>query len=106
MVTSRNAKGIDIIAYNQNATKTRTIQVKALSKRDPVPFGSNLDNLIADYFIVCRNVFSEEPEIFIAKANEIKDRIHEGVKEGRKSYWLHSKDHEIFRDKWNKIGDG
>jgi len=31
--TSRNAKGVDIVIYNQDATKKHTIQVKALTKK-------------------------------------------------------------------------
>ena len=29
--TSRNARGVDVVIYNQTATQTHTIQVKALS---------------------------------------------------------------------------
>lgn len=104
--TSRNAKGVDIIIYNQKATKTYTIQVKALSKRDPVPLGSNLENLIADYIVICTNVFKEKPETFVAKIYEIRNKIHEGVKDGKKSYWLQPKSYEVFKDGWNKIGYG
>ena len=70
--TSRNAKGVDIVIYNQDATTTHTIQIKALSKKDPVPLGNNLDNLIAKYLIICRSVFDENPEIFIAEIDQIK----------------------------------
>jgi hypothetical protein len=102
--TSRNARGVDIVIYNQRATQTHTIQVKALSKKSSVPLGNNLGNLIAEYLIICRNVFDEKPEIFIAKVNEIKKRIGKGVKDGRVSYWLVEKKYEIFKDKWDKIG--
>jgi len=106
--TSRNARGIDIIIYSQNAKRAHTIQVKALSKRDPVPLGSNLNNLFADYLIICRKVFDERPEIFIAKIDEIKSSgvIHEGEKNGRKSYWFQPRDYEKFRDNWEIIGEG
>lgn len=36
MPTARNAKGVDILIYNYDASVTRSIQVKALSKRSPV----------------------------------------------------------------------
>ena len=42
MPTSRNARGIDIIAYNREGTKFIGIQVKTLSKRNPVPLGKVL----------------------------------------------------------------
>lgn len=37
MPTARNARGVDVIAYNRACTKTISIQVKTLSKRSPVP---------------------------------------------------------------------
>ena len=104
--TSRNARGIDIVIYNQDATCTHTIQVKTLSKKSPVPLGSKLDNLIAEYLIVCREVFNEKPEVFVIKIDEqIKNRIHKGIKEGRKSYWFQPKNYEEFKDNWDIIGD-
>ncbi len=104
--TSRNAKGIDIIIYSQDATRTHTIQVKTLSKKSPVP-GMKKDSLIAEYLIVCRNVFDEKPEVFISKIADIKNRIHEGMNErGKKSYWLQPKDYEEFKDNWDIIGGG
>lgn len=84
---------------------SKSIQVKALTKKSPVPFGNNLGSFIAEYFVVCRNVF-DELEIFIAEIDKIKGRIHEGNKDGRKSYWLQPKDYEEFKDKWDIIGDG
>ena len=37
MPTARNARGIDLIAYNQDGSKFIGVQVKSLSKRNPVP---------------------------------------------------------------------
>src|ERR671938_476270 len=68
--TSRNARGIDVMIYSQDAVRKYTIQVKALSKRAPVPLGSKLDNLYADYLIICGNVL-KEPEIFLTKITDI-----------------------------------
>jgi len=104
--TSRNARGVDLVIYSQDAIRTHTIQIKSLSKKDPVPLGSNLDNLIAEYLIICRKVFDEKPEIFIAKIDGIGDLIHEGIKGGRKSYWFQPRDYEDFKDEWDMIGDG
>jgi len=104
--TSRNAKGVDAIIYHQNGTKTHTVQIKALTKKAPVPFGSKIENMIAEFVIICRSVREEKPEIFVATKNEIKENIHRQVKNGKVSYWLEPKDCEQFRDKWNKIGKG
>ncbi|MDE1842145.1 MAG: hypothetical protein KGH95_00685 [Thaumarchaeota archaeon] len=104
--TSRNAKGVDAVIYNQNGKSTHTIQIKALTKRDPVPFGNNMDNVIAEFVIICRNVREEKPEIFVATHNEIKNKIHKGEKDGKVSYWLQPKQYEGFKDNWDKIGTG
>ena len=106
--TSRNTKGVDIIIFSQKAHRRYTIQVKSLSKKDPVPLGSSLENLFGDYLIICRKVFDDKPEIFIAKISDIKDGslIHEGIRNERKSYWLQPKDYEQFKDNWEIVGEG
>ena len=103
--TSRNARGIDIMIYSQDAVRKYTIQVKALSKIAPVPLGSKLDNLYADYLIICGNVL-KQPEIFVTKIANIMSSIHKGEKDGRFSYWLQPKDFERFKDNWDVIGNG
>lgn len=104
--TSRNARGVDILIYDQNAQRKYTIQVKSLSERNPVPLGNSKDNLIADFLIVTRNVMEGigKPECYIMTPESIKDRIHEGNnKDGKKSYWLQPKDYEEFLDNWGII---
>ena len=105
--TTRNAKGVDVVIYSQDAKKSYTIQVKALSKRNPVPFGKK-PNLIADFVAVVINVMDEEklPEVFIIKTEDVKKRLHKGEKNGRVSYWLQPKDYEEYKGKWEIIGDG
>ncbi len=106
--TSRNAKGIDIIAYNQKATKTITIQVKTLSSKNPVPLGNGLDNLIADFIVICRNIITGYPECFILTPKEVNQLVHRGEKDNRVSYWLQPKnyDNDNFCEKWERIGLG
>lgn len=106
--TSRNTKGIDIIIFSEKAKRTHTIQVKSLSKENPVPLGNSLENLFAEYLIICRRVLDEKPEIFIANIEELKNGgvIHEGVKNNKKSYWLQPKAYEEFENKWDVIGEG
>ncbi len=65
MPTARNARGIDILIYSQEATRTHTVQVKALSRRSPVPLGTKLEGLFGDFFIICRNVALDSPECFV-----------------------------------------
>jgi hypothetical protein len=104
--TSRNARGIDLVIYSRDAKRTHTIQVKSLSKKSPVPLGYRQDSLIAEYLIVCTKVFDEKPEVYVMKIDAIRDSIHEGIKDGRKSYWLQPKNYEEFKDKWKLIGNG
>jgi hypothetical protein len=107
MPTSRNARGIDILIYSQDATRKHTIQVKTLSRRSPVPPGGKDDNSIflADYLIVCR-IVSDTPEVFITKPENIRNNIHRGEKDGRISYWLQPMQYEMYKDNWDEIGVG
>jgi hypothetical protein len=108
MPTTRNAKGIDILVYSQDALRTLTIQVKSLSRRSPVPLGNKLDNLLANYVIICRNVIEETPQCFILTPEEIRDLVHKGEKNGKISFWLQPRDYEIekFRENWARTGSG
>ena len=108
MPTARNARGIDILIYSQDAAVTHTIQVKALSQRNPVPLGGKLDGLFGDFFVICRNVAQEVPECFVLTPEEVRGLAHKGEKDGKISYWLEPKQYEAdqFRDKWERIGKG
>ncbi len=104
MPTSRNARGVDVVIYDQKATKSHTIQVKSLSKRSPAPFGSTLNSLIAEYVFIVNNVFNE-PNLYIINTPTAKPLIHEGLKDGKKSYWFQPNDYERFKDNWAIIAD-
>lgn len=109
MPTARNARGIDLVAYSEDAKTKLAIQVKALSKKTPVPLGGLLDNLFGDYLIICREVLSaKEPDCFILTPSEVRKLAHRGEKEGRVSYWLQPKDYDSanFRNCWTRIGVG
>src|SRR5437867_12690964 len=86
------------------AAKTlHTVQVKSLSRRNPVPFGTSKETLLAEYVIICRNVHENKPQVFIARTQEILQLIHT-VAGG--SLWLEPKSYEGFEGRWDKIGDG
>jgi hypothetical protein len=108
MPTARNARGIDILIYSQDATRTSAIQVKALSRRSPVPLGGKLDGLLGDFFIICRNVALDAPECFILTPAEVRKLAHRGEKDTKISYWLQPKQYEEvqFHEKWDRIGKG
>ncbi|MDD9821237.1 MAG: hypothetical protein OXR07_10240 [Nitrospira sp.] len=113
--TSRNARGVDVIIYSQDAQIMHTIQVKTLSRRNAVPLGSNLDTLFADFFAVCvrtvePNSGADEPnpECFVLRKEELLNGKSEWGKGKKKGYWLECKDYEndTFRERWDKIGHG
>lgn len=107
MPTTRNARGIDIIAYNKSGTEFIGVQVKALSKRDPVPLGNSLDKIMGDYWLIVNNV-TKEPNAFVMKPDEVKALAHRGEKDGTVSYWLQpvSYDTPEFKEAWYRIGPG
>lgn len=105
MPTSRNARGIDIIAYSPDGTHFKGVQVKALSKGSPVPLGGTLDKIMGDVWIIVSNAISETPATFLMLPNEVKERAHRGEKDGRVSFWLQPRDYnqDQFRNAWYRI---
>ncbi len=110
MPTSRNARGIDILCYSQDGKRTVTIQVKALSKRSPVPLGHSLDHLIANFVVVVRNAAAKppaQPQSFILTPEEVGEGVHVS-KDGKDSHWLQPREYEAdaFHEAWGRIGEG
>ncbi len=108
MPTARNARGIDIVAYNRNGKRYLGIQVKALSKRTPVPLGKSLENIMGDFWVIVNGVASSNPTAFILTPGEVKERAHRGEKDGRVSFWLQPSAYDVdqFREAWARIGRG
>lgn len=108
MPTARNARGVDILAYSPDASRKRLIQVKTLSKKNPVPLGEDTRNLIADYFVICRNADSpsSSPECFVMALSDVKRLAQRREKDGKASYWLEQKDyvHDEYREAWDLLG--
>lgn len=104
MPTARNARGIDILAYDADATTFRALQVKALSKRAPVPLGTSLEKVMGDFWIIVNNL-AVRPQSYILTPDEVKRLAHRGEKEGRISYWLQPKDYAVepFLEAWDRI---
>ena len=107
MPTARNARGIDIIAYKKNGTDFIGIQVKTLSKRNPVPLGNSLDKVMGEFWIIVNNV-TIAPNSFILLPAEITKLAHKGEKNGFISWWLQptSYDKPEFKEAWHRIGYG
>lgn len=107
MPTARNARGVDIVAYSRDASRFIAVQVKALSKRAPVPLGTDLDRCMGDYWVIVNKIASA-PTAFVLLPSEVKERARRGEKQGRVSYWLQPTDYDqgCFREAWDRIGKG
>lgn len=75
MPTARNARGVDIIAYSRDASRFVGVQVKALSKRNPVPLGTSLDKVMGDFWIIVNKV-ATAPSAYIMLPSEVTERAH------------------------------
>ena len=107
MPTARNARGIVLVCYNREGSKFIGVQVKALSKRNPVPLGTSLDTIMGDFWVIM-NKITAEPNAFIMLPSEVKERAHRGEKDGRVSFWLqpNAYDTDVFKEAWERIGYG
>lgn len=133
MPTSRNARGIDILAYKND--KMKKIQVKTLSKKAPVPLGNKKpDNtdIEADFWVIVTNVSEvnffntpqegkkEKPFVHIMTTKEVWNHPHVGKGTRKRkndnlnneitdndnhkvSFWLQPKDYEEFDDDWERV---
>jgi hypothetical protein len=108
MPTARNARGIDAVIYSQDATRTATLQIKALTRRNPVPLGNSLEKLFGDWFVICRNIAEGKPESFVLTPAEVRTLAHRGEKAEAVSFWLQPRQYETaeFREAWGRIGSG
>ena len=107
MPTARNARGVDIIAYNKDASRFIGVQVKALSKRNPVPLGNTLEKVMGDFWVIVNKV-ATAPSAYIMLPEEVRSLAKKGEKEGRISYWLQPTQYDAgeYREAWDRIGHG
>ena len=105
MPTVRNARGSDIIVTNADESIYFGVQSKALSKRNPVPLGSDLDSLRSHWWIITIKANSDHPACLILTLEEVKTLAHRGEKGGKVSYWLQptSYDRDEFREAWHRL---
>jgi hypothetical protein len=105
MPTIRNVRGSDLIVTNSDETMFFGVQSKALSKRDPVPLGLDLDRLRSDWWIITVNARTESPTCYVLNLAEIKELAFHSKKGDSK--WLQppSYDRLEFREAWHRLGD-
>lgn len=105
MPTSRNARGVDIIAYNHDATNLISIQVKTLSKRAAVPLGTSLSKLMGRYWIII-NKAATAPTAFVLEPADVRELAKKNLKDGKETFWLDPPQYEkaAFREAWGRLG--
>ncbi len=105
MPTSRNAKGIDIIAYSPDGKTFKGIQVKTLSSPANVPVGKEENIIMGDFWVIV--VLSPDepqkssPTAYILEKTEIEKLCdHYG-----KGLWLRRNKYEEkeFENNWSRI---
>lgn len=111
MPTARNARGIDIIAYNGDASKIISVQVKSLSQRNAVPLGNSRDRIMGDFWVIVNKIArwpNEPPNAFIMLPDEVKSESHRARKGDKDSFWIEPPKYDVaeFREKWDRIGSG
>lgn len=105
--TVRNARGSDLYAVSSDESVVLTIQSKALSKRAPVPLGTNLDVLQSNWWIITVEANSATPICYIMKLEEVKAGAHRGENDaGKVSFWLQPKAYAlpIYQERWDRLG--
>ena len=102
MPTARNAKGIDIVAYTPDGKGFKGVQVKSLSKRNPIPLGTNLDKVMGDVWCVVVRQSDDSLVTYLLSPKQIRDGAHQ---DGNGSWWVEPKMYDLpkFREKWNRF---
>lgn len=106
MPTARNAKGVDIVGYDDEG-KSFTIQVKTLTKRNPVPFGKTMDHLPADFYVVVVHA-TDQPLYHVLSRRELQDaKVSQFSGKNGIGFWLEPKNYynqdKYVKDAWRKI---
>jgi len=108
MPTARNARGIDLLAYDSAATRFLGIQVKTLSKQVAIPLGTKApEGLLGNWWIIVTKAGTTTPECFVLEPSEVAKRAVRDAG-GPGAYWLPAKQYQTdeFREAWHRIGQG
>lgn len=102
MTTSRNAKGVDIMAYNEDVKIIHKIQVKSYTERQAISFGNKVE-IFSDFYVIVTYVY-KKPVVYLLKGSEVEPLI----RKQKEQNWLEIEDYEKneFLENWEKIGCG
>ncbi len=103
MPTIRNARGSDLIVTNDDETVFFGVQSKALSKRNPVPLGPNVENLRSDWWIITIYANSDNPVCYVMRLEEVRAQAAQDKNGG--ACWLQptAYDKPEFREAWDRL---
>jgi len=103
--TSRNTRGLDLVAYDSTLQNFVGIQVKTLTRRSPVPLGFSLDKVAGDWWVIINRIAADEPSVYVMHPDEVKACAAQDQTGHRRAYWLPPKAHEQeqFHNAWHRI---
>ena len=107
MPTVRNARGADLYAAKGEDGIAIPIQSKALSKKVPVPLGSDLSKLRTHWWVITIYANTLSPICYVMTLNEVKAAAHRGESAAGTTYWLQSKSYARpeYLEAWHRLGD-
>lgn len=102
--TIRNARGSDMLVTDAEEDVKFGVQSKALSKRQAVPLGRNLENLRSEWWVVTIHANSDQPVCFVMRKEEVQTNASQDKNGG--AYWLEPRDYDRdeYRNAWDRIG--
>lgn len=112
LVTTRNARAVDILAMNNDTMRALGIQVKTNSPKSPHDFwllnkgdmstdDSKLQNLA--YVLVNLNK-NRQPSFFVVPGKEVKANMYlDKASTGSEWYCIDRKDVASYSDKWDTV---
>jgi hypothetical protein len=108
MPTSRNARGVDVMCFSLDGKRRLLLQVKSLSKRQPLILGSDLGRLMGDYWVIVTGATGDKPKCYILRPDEVRRLANSGKMSGKVNHWLRADkyDTDEFREKWDRIRPG
>lgn len=107
LLTSRNAKGPDLLIYDRSGRRRHTVQVKTLTKPAGASLGKWFDGAVADFYVVLTRIL-QKPQAFILTSKEVDawySKIgHRPLHQG--GMWLGKQEYQKHPERWDKIGHG
>ena len=72
LITSRNTAGPGMLIFSRQAKTKHTIQIKSSSTKRDCNIGTPKNFLMSDFAIICGNLKSNSPEMYIAKTTDFE----------------------------------